>query len=346
MSARVELPEFRHEALRDVATPARVERVWSRLEGDLRGSRRGRVRRGLPVWAVVLPVAGAAPFGGGAYVGVRLAADPTPSVTLAHERTGAVERGTAPLPTASPSADGERTHPRGPRGRPKTPRLRVIETSPRVEPTGLAAPELAPPASPATAPAEWYGLWREDEYQRAREAIERQGGFDAVLETASADQAMAMVDIARFGHENALAIAALRRIVDRFPGDPNAPLAALTLGNLLDRAGDAKGAAAAFSAYRALSPDGDFAEDALARQIEAALGEGDAPRARELLAQYEKQYPAGSRLETLRAEVAAAPALVEPAAEPARPDGTSGGEPVAGPVRTDGAASAAPNDPP
>ncbi len=345
MSARVELPEFRREALRDVATPARVERVWARLEGDLRGARWGRVSPGLPVWVFALPLAGAALFAGGAYVGVRLAANPTPSVTLAHEPTGAVDRGTAPPPTASPSADGERTPARPSRGRPKVPRLRAVEAPPRVEPTGLVAPELAPPATPAVAPAEWYELWREDEYQRAREAIERQGGFEAVLESASADQAMAMVDIARFGHENALAVAALRRIVDRFPGDPNAPLAALTLGNLLDRAGDAKGAAAAFSAYRALSPDGDFAEDALARQIEAALGEGDAPRARELLAQYEKQYPAGSRLETLRAEVAAAPLPVEPAAEPARPDGSRGGEPVPGPVRVDGAATT-PNETP
>jgi tetratricopeptide (TPR) repeat protein len=197
------------------------------------------------------------------------------------------------------------------------------------------------PALPAVAVAEWYELWREDEYQRAREAIERQGGFDAVLEGTSADEAMAMVDIARVSHENALAIAALRRIVDRFPGDPNAPLAALTLGNLLDRAGDAKGAAAAFSAYRALSPDGDFAEDALARQIEAALGEGAVQRARELLAQYEKQYPAGSRLETLRAEVAAAPVSPEPAGELTRPDGPRGVEPAAGSGRSEGAASAA-----
>lgn len=341
MTARVRLPEFRREALRDVATPARVERVWTRLEGDLRARRRGSIGGGLPVWAVAMPLAGAALFGGGAYVGARLATDPTPSVTFAHEPTGAADRATVPLPTAFPSADGDHSSERAPRGKRKSPRPRAVEVPPRVEPTGLPAPEQVAPASPVVVAAEWYELWREDEYQRAREAIERQGGFDAVLEGTSADQAMAMVDIARFSHENALAIAALRRIVDRFPADPNAPLAALTLGNLLDRAGDAKGAAAAFSAYRALSPDGDFAEDALARQIEAALGEGDVQRARELIAQYEKQYPAGSRLEILRAEVAAAPVPPEPAAEPARPDGPRGVEPGAATGRSDGAASSA-----
>lgn len=347
MTARFSLPEFRREALRDVATPARVERVWSRLEGDLRGRRSGAVRGGLPVWAVALPLAGAALFGGGAYVGARLATDPTPSVMLAHEPTGAADRATVPLPIASPSADEDRTDARAPRGKRKSPRPRAVDAPPRVEPAGLAAPELVPPAAPDVAAAEWHELWRVDEYQRAREAIERQGGFDAVLEGTSADEAMAMVDIARFSHENALAIAALRRIVDRFPGDPNAPLAALTLGNLLDRAGDAKGAAAAFSAYRALSPDGDFAEDALARQIEAALGEGDVQRARELMAQYEKQYPAGSRLETLRAEVAAAPVPPEPPGEPTRADGPRGVEAAAAPGRSDGAASApAPADSP
>jgi len=177
----------------------------------------------------------------------------------------------------------------------------VLVDPPIGEPEPVASEVVEP--VPEAVPPEWYRLWDEDEYQKAREAIERQGGFEAALEQASADQAMAMVDLARFSHETALAIEALRRVVDRYPSDPNAPIAALTLGNLLDHAGDTRGAAEAFQAYRALSPEGDFAEDALARQIEAALEQRDPVRARELMTQYEQEFPNGSRIEELRAEL-------------------------------------------
>ncbi|MBN2192360.1 MAG: tetratricopeptide repeat protein [Polyangiaceae bacterium] len=345
MTERGRIPEIPRDALRDVATEVRVEEVWARLEGDLRGHVRGRPGRRVPFSAMVATAAAALLFAfpSGVFVGARFWAAPAPAVMFASEPSGVGERAPTAVATASPSVEGNRAAERPRRGTGRVSRPHHPPVRPSGEPIGVAAPAPAPPAPTASPRPEWYELWDADEYQPAREAIERQGGFDAVLEKASADQAMAMADIARSTHENTLAIAALRRVIDRYPHDPNAPLAAFTLGNLLERAGDPKGAAAAFSAYQALSPDGDFAEDVLARQIEAAVEQGDGSRARELLAQYEKQYPAGSRLDTLRAAVATIVPLAEAGSESGRSEGIHAADPAATSARPEGAPSATPS---
>jgi hypothetical protein len=86
----------------------------------------------------------------------------------------------------------------------------------------------------------------------------------------------------------------------RHPQAPAAPLAAWTLGNLLDQAGDAAGAAQAFALYRRLSPTGDFAEDAAARQIDAALAQGNLELVSELVDDYAQNFPRGRRLADFR----------------------------------------------
>src|SRR5690606_23746048 len=118
------------------------------------------------------------------------------------------------------------------------------------------------------------------------------------------------------------AVQALRRVLDAYPDTPEAPLAAWTLGNVLEQAGDEAGAAEAFALYRRLSPSGDFAEDAVVREVDAALARGSMELAAELIDQYAKDYPQGRRLdefrrmlEELRAADAAAESL-EPGAAP------------------------------
>ena len=62
----------------------------------------------------------------------------------------------------------------------------------------------------------------------------------------------------------------LRKLLREHPDDPRAPLAAFTLGRLLlMELGRPAEAAAAFAQARRLSPTGPFAEDALAREVEA-----------------------------------------------------------------------------
>jgi tetratricopeptide (TPR) repeat protein len=167
-----------------------------------------------------------------------------------------------------------------------------------------AAPALA-------APAEWQRLADEGEYARALSALDVVGGFDAALRDASAEQLMSLVDVARATGQRERAIVALRRIVSEHGADPNAPVAAWMLGSELAKARDLAAAEQAFAMYRALSPNGDFAEDALARQIDMAAGQGNLEHAKKLAGQYLKEFPDGPRSADIQARIEqwAAPSL-------------------------------------
>jgi len=73
------------------------------------------------------------------------------------------------------------------------------------------------------------------------------------------------------------------------------------LGNELAKASDLVGAEQAFAMYRALSPNGDFAEDALGRQIDMAQAQGNLEHARILEGQYMKEFPDGPRSADIQA---------------------------------------------
>ena len=124
-----------------------------------------------------------------------------------------------------------------------------------------------------------------------------------MLAKASADELMVLVDVARATGNRGRAIQALQRVTESFVSDPNAPIAAMTLGRMLMQAGDRKGASEAFSLYRRLSPEGDFAEDALASDIQAAVEEGNWERAQTLAKQYETDFPDGRHLEQIREQL-------------------------------------------
>ena len=110
---------------------------------------------------------------------------------------------------------------------------------------------------------------------------------------------MSLVDIARASGDRGQATSALRQVLAH-PDAPEAPLAAWTLGNLLDQAGDQPGAAQAFALYRRLSPAGDFAEDAAARQVDVALAEGNVELVTQLVEDYARDFPHGRRLSEFR----------------------------------------------
>jgi transmembrane sensor len=95
--------------------------------------------------------------------------------------------------------------------------------------------------------------------------------------------------------------ALLRRLLRDHARDARAPLAAFTLGRLLLRELDQpRGAAAAFAQVRALAPRGPFAEDALAREVEAWQRVGDTEKVRARAREYVKLYPDGRRVDTVR----------------------------------------------
>ena len=85
------------------------------------------------------------------------------------------------------------------------------------------------------------------------------------------------------------------------PQSSVAPLAAFTLGRIyLSQVGQPAKAADAFALSRKLAPAGSLAEDALAREVEAAEVAGQTSRARDLAEQYLRRYPNGRRLTSVR----------------------------------------------
>lgn len=305
-------------ALRDQGTRDRVERVWQRLEGELETA---TPRARLTLWWV--PAAAAIIFGAGVVVGAKWARPEMAPVAMA-EKPHASE---AVAPELVPAAAREEPKPvesAAAERRAAVPRTRASQVSPpRVddEPAQVVAVEA--PLLPA-GPPEWKQLADSGDFEAARVAIDRAGGFEAVLASASPAQLMSLVDVARASGKREVALAALRRVVVDSPDSPEAPLAALTLGNMLEQAGDEAGAAEAFALYRRLSPAGDFAEDATAREVEAALARGSLELAAELINKYEKEFPNGRRREEFRRELerlAASDAEREPELEEAQAPG-------------------------
>jgi tetratricopeptide (TPR) repeat protein len=145
------------------------------------------------------------------------------------------------------------------------------------------------------APPSWQRLANSGEYEAALFELGQQGGFEAALLAANAEQLMLLADVARATGQTQRALAAFRRVVSEFRSEPVAPLAAYSLGSLLQKAGDSRAAAQAFAVYRTLSPEGDFAEDALVRQLRSAVERDDRDYAEQLAAQYRMDFPEGRR---------------------------------------------------
>lgn len=320
--------EIAPSVLRDHATPERVDRVWARIERDL-PARAPAPARFVSPWAVVV---GSSLFLAGVFVGLRFGSEPAPVAALAPEP----ER--APVLRALPAAaeqqdDVAETGPS--RRERRSPRLRAPARRPLTPAPATSAPaepEAIPVTGVAAAPPVWQGLADEGHYDEALIAVEGQGGFDAVVTQATAEQLMLLVDVARATGRHERAVMALRRVVNQHGSDPNAPLAAWMLGNELARSGDPDGAAQAFAMYRALSPQGDFAQDALTRQFEVAVEQRDLEQAERLADQYARDFPEAPRLdeihgqlEELRRAIAAEPT------DPAERKGEVDGPGAAGP---------------
>jgi len=175
--------------------------------------------------------------------------------------------------------------------------VRTRDTDTDTEVTAGATMDVPASASnkkPTPTPAlssSWRPLAEHGHYLEAHQAL-RKAGPGAVREDA-ADLLMA-ADTARLSGHPAEAVPYLDRIVRSHGDDPRAPLAAFTLGRVLldelGRPGDAIGAFA-----RARARGGPLAEDALAREVEAASRAGSPARSHELALLYRQLYPNGRR---------------------------------------------------
>ncbi len=323
---RRSLPPIPVAALRDHAPPARVERVWRRLELDMKGA--PRKRSAIQWWS---PAAAVGIFALGVLVGVRVVA-PRAEVTAVAEPQHAVARpGAAPVAereveaapvVGTPPPKRERLHPRTAGSALALDDYQPDFAAADPAPTTAASEPVA--ATAATAPADWERLAESGDFGAARAAIEHAGGFDVALARASAAQLLVLADIARAGGSREHALRALQRVLMAYVSAPEAPVAAWTLGNLLEQSGDRAGAAEAYATYRRLSPAGDFAEDAAARQVDVALSQGNLELAGRALDEYAQNFPKGRRLAELRKRFVAlsAPPVdgAAPTTEPAEDD--------------------------
>jgi transmembrane sensor len=153
-------------------------------------------------------------------------------------------------------------------------------------------PKRAPALS---APSSWRPLAESGRFDEARAAL-KQAGPNAVRDE-TGDLLLA-ADAARLGGYPSEAVPYLERVVRAHASDPRSGLASFTLGRvLLDELGRPREAAEAFS--RARKAGGPLAEDALAREVEAASRAGDTTRSRELAREYLTRYPQGRRLKAV-----------------------------------------------
>jgi transmembrane sensor len=110
------------------------------------------------------------------------------------------------------------------------------------------------------------------------------------------DVLFARADRARKAGKPDEAVAHLRTLIDRFPADPHAPVAAFTIGRLLlESLGEPRQAAASFERARVLANGAPLAEDALAREVEAWASAGEPGLAHRRAELYRRLYPNGLR---------------------------------------------------
>jgi len=293
--SRRRLPEIPRSALRDYDGSQQSAAVWRRLKTDLR-AHPTRERRSPLLWAWA-PALAAVLFGSGVLVGARFVRPQALPFVQAEPRAQSV-------PAAGPATTKNPTLPEAltPQAKTSHSRVRHLSLSGALPAEALGyAPDVSLPyvtTTPSPVP-EWQRLVEAGDFAGARRALDRQGGFDVAMSHASPSELMSLVDVARASGERGQATSALRQVLAH-PEAPEAPLAAWTLGNLLDQAGDQPGAAQAFALYRRLSPTGDFAEDAAARQVDVALAQGNVELVTQLVEDYARDFPHGRRLSEFR----------------------------------------------
>ena len=153
------------------------------------------------------------------------------------------------------------------------------------------APEKPSHSQTGPAVSSWRPLAEKGQYDEAHTALKKAGPNAVRDETGDL---LLAADVARLGGYPAEAVPYLTRVVRAHARDPRSGLASFTLGRvLLDELGRPGEAADAFA--RARAAGGPLAEDALAREVEAASRAGDVTRSRELAREYQALYPKGRR---------------------------------------------------
>jgi len=178
-------------------------------------------------------------------------------------------------------------------------------TLPAAQPTALPPPEAARPAPEPAAPAgepvrsappvhpAWRELARSGRQRDAFAALGERGLAREARQAGVADLLL-LADVARLSGHARNAVAPLERILDVYPRDPQAPLAAFALGRLeLDTLDTPARGARALERALALGLPQSLREDARARLVDAYTRSGDAAAARAAGQTYLHEFPDG-----------------------------------------------------
>jgi transmembrane sensor len=166
----------------------------------------------------------------------------------------------------------------------------------------IDAPETSPATTVAAAPRRdlvagdanvWRELARGGHHREAFAALGPQGLLRETRRLGVADL-LVLADVARLSGHAAEAVAPLERILRDFPGDPQAPLAALALGRLeLDTLDRPAKAASALNRALSLGVPRSLREDVRTRLVEAYARAGNRAAARAAATTYLREYPDG-----------------------------------------------------
>jgi transmembrane sensor len=164
---------------------------------------------------------------------------------------------------------------------------------PRLEPpTELPSARLRPPPAPREP---WRDLAARHDFDRAWEAL-GPGGVSSRLSTASADDLLALGEVAHRSRHYAEAATLYTRFVRTHRTHTQAAVVGFTLGRIqLEQLGDARAAAESFAAALALGAPRYLQEDLHARRVEALARAGDRDGARAAAEVYHQLFPSGRR---------------------------------------------------
>jgi len=296
-------PRLGPEDLRDHAVEARVDRVWERLEGNLSGEL-GRARQRRVTSRTTAYVAAALLVGFAAGVGssswrvgsaplVGLTApsrDPVSSV----ERAGQAEPTTAAA-TSRDEAAGARVEesaragePHGSEGLASSARQRKVASEEEHKPT----------ASPAPA---WVLACASDDYERAVELLDAEGGVASVLSSATNDQRLCLASGSRQRNQAELAKLALQRVADDSEDLERSAIAAAQLARIYEDEGNGAEQRRYEQLKEIRSKGRLLSESALCEKIQVQAEVGAHRSVVGLAQQYEDQYPSGTCSATVEA---------------------------------------------
>ncbi len=223
-------------------------------------------------------------------------------VLIAGQSTAAsVREPDAPPPPSASTAPPEAVRPPAePRDPP--PPAAVDTRLPVVARREREPPPVVSDASAATgeAPRSWRQLFDDGDTAGALAGVQSDGAA-TIIRRASADELMALVDLARVTRTVQLQREALLELRARFAHTRDGRNAAFLLGRLaFDDARHPAEAASWFERYLSEEPAGPLAREAHGRLIEALSQSGDLERARRSATDYLSRYPEGPHSQLAR----------------------------------------------